>query len=67
MFPYITEGQGAQNRIAKRMDGHISVRMCDTAYSAFYFYPAEPQRQSFRQCVDIISVADSYVSHKPIR
>ena len=54
----VAQGQAAQQGVAQGVDGHVPVRMGDAADGTVYPDASQPQRQSLRQGMDVISVTD---------
>ena len=60
MMAYVSQRKCAEQRIAQRVNRHITVRMGDTAEITVNLDSANIQRQTCRQRVNVISVPDSY-------
>ncbi len=61
----VPEGQGPENGVAERVDGHIAVRVRHETDRRGDVHPAQPHGQPFLEGVHVVSVSDSeFHSHK---
>ena len=63
MMADITEGEGAQKCVTKRVDRDISVRMGHEARRTLDPHTTQPHRKSFLQLVYVISLTDPEFVH----